>query len=410
MVSINLPNIYEKITLWNPVLVRELRSRMRGSRAFTIAGIYVVVLSFVVLLVLALGSSSSSSWLSILGPYQPYQGYNYRYNPRGYSYTQPIITSWILGKALFLWLALLQTLIICILTPAVTATTITHEKQQGTFPLLLLTPMEPMRILTGKLQAATGYLILMVFCSLPMAGIVFFLGGVSLSDMIGVFLIQLICIMTFGMIGMTSSVICKKSATANILAFSIVGFFSAGVVMLGFFSRVLRYSQVSMWGLVLAFVITYIFMAPVAYGVYNLFVWITGKIRKSPPVNYTEIPKYIISPGVRKFAGFGLIANLFCYFAYQPPWIDIAILTVSDISELFIWFNPFVAVYSFIERPHLGSQTYVSGTFNYGYQTLTWKNYIIANPWVVIISSYLIILFCLYFLNRRIIPRFTIER
>jgi ABC-2 type transport system permease protein len=122
--------------LVNPIIVKELRSRMRGPRAFIIL---TVVLTLMGLISYALYKITliTSSW--------------------SYSPLSPQV-----GQTLFISLALLEMLMVLILTPAVTAGAISSEHEKLTYEMLLTTPLPPTRILWGKLVSALSYIFLLM--------------------------------------------------------------------------------------------------------------------------------------------------------------------------------------------------------------------------------------------------------
>ncbi|HYP40336.1 MAG TPA: ABC transporter permease, partial [Chloroflexia bacterium] len=95
----------------NPVIVKELRGRMRGWRAAVVLVVYLGVLSL-------------TTWLVYLAT----EGL-----ATGYSGSQPSQ----IGKILFGALVSFQTVLVSLLTPAFTAGSITSEREQKTYDLLM---------------------------------------------------------------------------------------------------------------------------------------------------------------------------------------------------------------------------------------------------------------------------------
>ena len=149
---------FKPSSIVNPVLVKELRSRMRGARAF-------VILTGVLLL---LGAVCYALYRIVLATS---------------GYTRSPLSPQI-GQTLFIAIVLLELMMVCFITPAVTAGAISGEREKLTYEMLLATPMRPSSILWGKLVSALSYVFLLIFAAVPMASLVFIFGGVAPRDMI----------------------------------------------------------------------------------------------------------------------------------------------------------------------------------------------------------------------------------
>ncbi|WP_054672728.1 ABC transporter permease subunit [Calditerricola satsumensis] len=83
------------------------------------------------------------------------------------------------SRELFSLLSTLQLVMVLFLTPAVTAGTISGERERQTLNLLLTTNLTAAEIVVGKLVSSLSFLALLVVASLPLYAIVFVYGGVS---------------------------------------------------------------------------------------------------------------------------------------------------------------------------------------------------------------------------------------
>ena len=105
----------------NPIIVKELRSRMRGARAFAVLTgtlLLLATVSYALYRIVLAATRYSSSPLS----------------PQ-------------IGQSLFAGLAFLELMMVCFVTPAVTAGAISSEQEKLTYEMLLATPMRPASIL-----------------------------------------------------------------------------------------------------------------------------------------------------------------------------------------------------------------------------------------------------------------------
>ena len=180
----------------NPIIVKELRSRMRGARTFIILSIFLIGLA--------------SICYAILRVYE------------GQAAAGNFVISAHVGKGLFAALALAETLLITFLTPAVTAGAISGEREQLTYDLLVATPLRPGRILSGKLIATLSYILLLIFSAVPLGSLVLVFGGVAPRDLLQALALLLVTALTFGMIGLLCSTLVRRTITATILAYGIV--------------------------------------------------------------------------------------------------------------------------------------------------------------------------------------------
>src|SRR4051794_30923403 len=142
---------------FNPVLVKELRGRMRGPRAFVLITIYLSVLSVVTLLLyIALAGNTGSD----------------------------LNAGREIGKGLFLIIAAVALIEVCVLTPALTAGSIAGEKERQTYDLLISSLLSPWQIVWGKLASALAFALLLILSVVPVMSLAFLFGGVSLAEVL----------------------------------------------------------------------------------------------------------------------------------------------------------------------------------------------------------------------------------
>ncbi len=142
----------------NPIIVKELRSRMRGGRTFVILSAFLLGLGALCYAILRVYEGQARAGNQIISAH--------------------------VGKGLFAVLALAETLLIVFLTPAVTAGAISSEREQLTYDLLVATPLRPGRILSGKLISTLSYILLLIFSAVPLGSLVLVFGGVAPRDLL----------------------------------------------------------------------------------------------------------------------------------------------------------------------------------------------------------------------------------
>ena len=199
----------------NPILVKELRSRFRGSRAFwTVSG-------FLTALTLAVWWSwwSYRGWATAIGASAVIDGYD----PAAF------------GRRLFQNLSWLELISVLVIAPALTFSAISGERERQTLDLILATPQSGWAILLGKLGAAMAYVLLLVFSALPVLSLVFFFGGVSWHDVLRSQLAVVAAGLTLATLGLLASVIAGHTVRAAVLAYAATGLLTLGpLVLLGF--------------------------------------------------------------------------------------------------------------------------------------------------------------------------------
>jgi ABC-type transport system involved in multi-copper enzyme maturation permease subunit len=180
----------------NPIIVKELRSRMRGGRAALILTGSLLGLGLVCYGVLRIVQGSSQNGMQLVSAH--------------------------VGQSMFAALALAETLLITFLTPAVTAGAISTEREQLTYDLLLATPLKPGRILRGKLIAALGYVLLLVLAAVPLGSLILIFGGVAPGELLQALALLLLTTLATGMLGVLCSAVAKRTLRATIMAYFII--------------------------------------------------------------------------------------------------------------------------------------------------------------------------------------------
>ena len=208
----------------NPIIVKEIRSRMRGGRAFvTLTGVLVFLglFSYGIFRVAMIQARYASTPVS------------------------PVI-----GQTVFAGIAFLELIMVCTIAPAVTAGTISGEKEKETYEMLLATPLSPINILWGKLVSSLSYVFLLIFAAVPMLSLVFIFGGVTARDMFKSLLVILTNAVLFGVIGLFMSTLLGRTGRATAVTFVIVLFLLFGPIMIAAGVGILRQIEPPRWILV----------------------------------------------------------------------------------------------------------------------------------------------------------------
>jgi len=196
------------IALWNPIVAKEYRSRMRTWRSPLAMTIYILLLGGVGWAIFS--STASSARNSFNGA----QAANY-------------------GQVLFLWLILFQMVLLAFITPALTAGAVSSERERQTIDLLFVTKLPAFSILWGKLLASMSFVILLLLLSVPIFSLVFLFGGIELDQVLIAFLVTAVAALTLGIIGLACSTAFKRTLPATVSAYGAAFILLAGSLLFG---------------------------------------------------------------------------------------------------------------------------------------------------------------------------------
>jgi ABC-type transport system involved in multi-copper enzyme maturation permease subunit len=182
------------------IWIREVRGRMRGKRAFVFLTFYLTVLAGLL-------------WIGLQG-----------------ATTGPLsaLQSVSVGRGIFAAIVIIETIVVLILAPAYTASSISQEREKGTFDLLAVTPISSLAIVLGKLVSALMFLAVVVGASIPLASLAFLFGGMGLEHLVISYLIIVAVAIGAGAVGVASSAIFRRSQAATVAAFIAVALIAGG--------------------------------------------------------------------------------------------------------------------------------------------------------------------------------------
>jgi ABC-type transport system involved in multi-copper enzyme maturation permease subunit len=190
-----------RATVDNPVLVKEFRTRMRGTRAYWILLGYTLLLSGVVAIM--------------------YFSYEARAGEQADATTGVAGTQGArdLGRAIYYFAFIAQAIMVALITPAITAGSVTIEREQRSYELLVTTPLRPADVIRGKLSAAVSFVVLLLTASLPLVSLSFLVGGVSPAEIFFSYLVIALTVFLYGAIGIFWSATLRTTATATVVTY-----------------------------------------------------------------------------------------------------------------------------------------------------------------------------------------------
>ncbi len=180
--------------IWrNPITIKELRSRMRGFRAFAILMVYLGLVSGLALLIYALQGSAGAG----------------------------VAEGSTVGKTLFAGIFLGEMLLACLIGPAFTSGAISGERERQTWDLLYMTLLKPRQIVMGKLGSAVAFLLLLLVASVPLQSLAFLMGGVTLAEIILGSVLLIVSTIMFSALGLFFSSRSRRTLTATLVTYAI---------------------------------------------------------------------------------------------------------------------------------------------------------------------------------------------
>jgi ABC-2 type transport system permease protein len=201
------------------IMVKELRSRMRGRRAFIVLTVYLGILALITYGVYVVVEPNAQG-MAVGG----FGGFGGNAN-----------ASALIGQSIFTLLSIFQLILVCFIAPAFTAGQISLEREKQTLDLLISTPMRPSAIVIGKLAAALAFVVLMIVAAIPITAIVLMYGGASVEDIVRQQAVLLATALALGAIGLFYSALIKRTQAATVLTYITVLAMTIGTTMLFIF-------------------------------------------------------------------------------------------------------------------------------------------------------------------------------
>lgn len=189
----------------NPVVEKELKTKMRGWKAPALITGYLVFLFLIVVLY----------FLVFFG-----DGYHMSRD------IAPVITIEVYNI-----LALFQLFLILFITPIITGGSISSERERQTLDLLLCTDFSTFKIIAGKIFVSIAHIMLLLVASLPVLGVVFLYGGVEIKDILLLFLFYIVVAIMTASIGVFYSTIFRKTIISIVFTYITLGIFIIGTIV-----------------------------------------------------------------------------------------------------------------------------------------------------------------------------------
>jgi ABC-2 type transport system permease protein len=179
----------------NPLMMKELRERMRGMRAFVVITVYLTLMAgFITLMYLTLTQSNPT--MTVTGS---------------------------LGRNLFRSVIAIQLVLTALIAPSFTASAVSNEYERRTYDLLKITLLPSQSFIIGKLGSSLSYIFLLLFAAIPIQSIAFLFGGVSQTELLLTFIILIAPAVLLGTIGLYFGILLQQTVSASIRSYLIGG-------------------------------------------------------------------------------------------------------------------------------------------------------------------------------------------
>jgi ABC-type transport system involved in multi-copper enzyme maturation permease subunit len=179
----------------NPVVLKELRGRMRGARAFIVLTVYLALMSGFTALLYMLAASARDL---------------YGFTSGGQ-----------IGRTLFVGIFAVELFLVTFIAPAFTAGAISGERERQTYDLLRTTLLPARALVVGKMLSALAYVLLLILAAVPLQSIAFFFGGVSEVEVILSLVIFVVSAIFLGAVGIYFSAAQPRTLSANVTTYAV---------------------------------------------------------------------------------------------------------------------------------------------------------------------------------------------
>lgn len=177
------------------LLTKEMRLRFRRERTIWIIVVYILL-------------------MGLLGWFVLTNSNNSTYGPISYQMSQT-------GIILYTQLALIQLLLLLFITPSFTTTAINSEKERQTYDMLLCSRLSAFALIAGKLIASLMTGLLLIAASIPLFSLVFFFGGVGLTQILSALLVFVATTFLVGTFGLFCSTLLKHPAISTAITYTV---------------------------------------------------------------------------------------------------------------------------------------------------------------------------------------------
>jgi ABC-type transport system involved in multi-copper enzyme maturation permease subunit len=137
-----------------------------------------------------------------------------------------------LGKTVFGAVVGFELMMVCFLSPALTAGAIAAERERQTFDILRTTLLYARTLVIGKLVSAISFLLILLIVGFPLQSLAFLFGGVSFEEVFIAFFMLIVTAFFFSGIGLFVSSLMKSTLASTVISYIAAILVSFGVPVL----------------------------------------------------------------------------------------------------------------------------------------------------------------------------------
>jgi ABC-type transport system involved in multi-copper enzyme maturation permease subunit len=191
--------------VWNPIIAREARTRMRSKRAAFILFCWLAALGVVTVLAYRSAADQSGSVAALAHS----------------------------GVTVFGALVAVVVALVMLLVPGLVGGSIAGERERQTLDLLLCTRVRPWRVVIGKLGASLAFMGFLLVASLPILSVVALVGGIAWGDILIVAGLGALTAVAIGSMSILFSAITKGPTGAIVCSYVAMFILLVGPLVLG---------------------------------------------------------------------------------------------------------------------------------------------------------------------------------
>ena len=189
---------------------------------------------------------------------------------------------------LYTFVSSIEFIMLLFIMPALTASSISGERERQTLELMLTTTMEPRDMVLGKLASSLVTMLVLAVSALPVQALVFVYGGVTLQDIGMLFLCHGVVAILTGSIGIFYSSVLRRSTVSTVCSYVTVVALTAGTMAVNLFAYRMALRAANSYAsnlnaseMASSGILRYLFLFNPAVSFYNVINGQAGRSRKT---------------------------------------------------------------------------------------------------------------------------------
>jgi ABC-type transport system involved in multi-copper enzyme maturation permease subunit len=194
----------------NPVLAKELRTRLQGRQAWILLTVYLILLGGILYIAYNDDSSTNGDPFVVDSPTRFASA----------------------GRTMFELVVLFMLLLVLFLVPGFTSGAIAGERERQSLVPLQVTLLRPWQIVVGKVGSSFALLALLVVAAAPFLGVAYLVGGVTTSTVLKGVAVVLFTGLVLAVITVGCSAVFRRVQVATVMSYAVVLFLVVGTTVI----------------------------------------------------------------------------------------------------------------------------------------------------------------------------------